>query len=139
MPTTRQFVLALMVAVLVGIVAAALRLSPGWLFGGMALVLAIAFVGTLRGEPRARRRGPAILLATTFLLVELVLVLRAAGSPFRKWMVAAVVLATFLAWALALFAKWRERSQLAKYAAIGLTLIMVPAVLLFVASDVPFI
>jgi len=58
-------------------------------------------------------------------------------APFV--MRAAVVLATFLAWAVALFAKWRERSQLAMYAAIGLTLIMVPAVLLFVASDVPFI
>jgi hypothetical protein len=128
-----------MLAVLVGIVAAALRLSPAWLFGGMALVLAIGFVGVLRGEPRARRPGPAIVLVTTFLLVELVLVLRAVGSPFRLWMVAAVVLATFLAWAMALFSQWRERRQLAMYAAIGLTLIMVPAVLLFVASDVPFI
>jgi hypothetical protein len=139
MPTTRQVVLTWTVAVLVGIVAPALGLSPAWLYGGMALVLAIGFVSVLRGEPRASRPGPAIVVVTTFLVVELVLVLLAVGSPFRLWMVAAGVLATFLAWAMALFSQWGERRKMAIYAAVGLTLIMVLAVHLFVTSDVPFI
>jgi hypothetical protein len=138
MLTTRQFVLGLMVAVFGGIVAATLRLSPAWMFGAVPLLLAIVFVWVLRADPRARRRGPAVLLVTSFLLFELVFVLLVVGYPFKGWMVAALVLATLLASALGLLTERGERRQIAMYVAIGLPVILVPAVILFVVSHVPF-
>jgi hypothetical protein len=133
MPTTRQFVLGLMAAVFGAIVTVGLRLSPAWIFGAMALV----FVWLLRADPRARRGGPAIFLVTSFLLFELVLVLIVVGYRFRLWMVAALVLATLLASAMG-FTQGRERRQIAMYVAIGLPVVLVPTVLLFVVTDVPF-
>ena len=56
MLTTRQFVLGLMIAVFGGIVAATLRLQPAWMFGAVALMLAIVFVWVLRPDPRASLR-----------------------------------------------------------------------------------
>jgi hypothetical protein len=111
MLTTRQFVLGLMVAVLGGIVAATLRVSPAWMFGAVPLMLAIVFVWVLRADPRARRRGPAVLLVTSFLLFELVFVMAVVGYPFRLWMVAALVLATLLASALGLFTQGRRDAR----------------------------
>jgi hypothetical protein len=138
MLTTRQFVLGLMVAVFAGIVAAILDPSPAWMFGAIALALPLVFVWAFRADPRARRPGLAVLLVTTLLLIELVLVLKAVGYPFRLWMVAAVVLGTILASAMGLFTQGRERRQIAAYVAIGLAVIAVPAVFLFAGSDVPF-
>jgi nitrate reductase NapE component len=137
MPTTRQFVLGLMAAVFGAIVTVGLRLSPAWIFGAMALILALVFVWLLRADPRARRGGPAIFLVTSFLLFELVLVLIVVGYRFRLWMVAALVLATLLASAMG-FTQGRERRQIAMYVAIGLPVVLVPTVLLFVVTDVPF-
>jgi hypothetical protein len=113
-------------------------LLPAWLFGAAALVLAIVYARVLRADPRATRRGPAVLLDTSFLLLELVLILAFGGYPFRLLMVAAVVLATLPASALGLFTQGRERRQIAMYIAIGFPVTLVLAVLVFVASNVPF-
>src|SRR5215216_1642137 len=112
MLTTRQFVLALMVAVFGGVVVAILDPSPAWVFGAVALVLPLDFGWALFADPRARRPGPAVLLVTTFLLSELVWVLKAVGYPFRLWMAAAAVLATILASAMGPFTQGRERRQI---------------------------
>lgn len=102
------------------------------------MMLALVFVWVLRSDARARRRGPAILLVTSFLLFELVFVLLVVGYPFRRWMVAALVFGTLLASAMGLFTQGRERRQIAIYVAIGLPVILVPAVALLMVLDGPF-
>jgi hypothetical protein len=104
----------------------------------MALVLPLVFGWALFADLRARRPGLAVLLVTTFLLSELLLVVKAVGYPFRLWMAAAAVLATLLASAMGLFTQSRERRQIAMYIAVGLPVILVLAVAVFVVSDVPF-
>jgi hypothetical protein len=136
MPTARQFVLALMAAVLWVVVAAVLSPSPAWLFGGGALLLAFVYAGLLR-DPTVPRRGPAALVDTSFLVLELVLFLLV-GGYFRLWMVVAFVLATMLASAAGLFTQGRERRQIAMYTAIGLPVILVLALLVFANFNVPF-
>jgi hypothetical protein len=137
MPTTRQFVLGLMAAVLWVVVAAVLSPSPAWLFGGAALLLAFVYAGVLRADSVATRRGPAAFVDTSFLLLELVLFLLV-GGYFRLWMVVAFVLATMLASAAGLFTQGRERRQIAMYTAIGFPVILVLTVLVFVKSNVAF-
>jgi hypothetical protein len=136
MPTARQFVLALMAAVLWVVVAAVLSPSPAWLFGGGALLLAFVYAGVLR-DPTVPRRGPAALVDTSFLVLELVLFLLV-GGYFRLWMVVAFVLATMLASAAGLFTQGRERRQIAMYTAIGFPVILVLTVLVLVKSNVTF-
>jgi hypothetical protein len=138
MLTTRQFVLALMIAVFAGIVVAILDPSPAWIFGAMALALPLVFGWALVADPRARRPGLAVLIVTSFLLIELLLILKAVGHPFRLWMAAAAVLATLLASAMGLFTQGHEKRQIAMYIAIGLPVILVSAVLVLVVTDVPF-
>ena len=128
-----------MAAVFGAIVTVRLRLSLAWIFGAIALILALVFVWLLRDDPRARRGGPAVFLVTSFLLFELVMVLIVVGYRFRLWMVATLVLATLLASAMGLFTQGRERRQIAIYVAIGLPVVLVPTVLLFVVTDVPFL
>jgi hypothetical protein len=127
MLTTRQFVLGLIVG---GVgVSIAVRLGLFlWVPGAVALGLAIVTVLLLRDDPRARRRGPAVLLVTSVLLGELVCVLTIVGYPFRLWMVAALVLGAILASAMGLFTQGRERRKAAMYVAIGLPVILVLAV-----------
>jgi hypothetical protein len=137
MPTTRQFVLGLTVAVVGGAVAAILGLPPAWLFGAVALGFVLISVRLFRDDPRVRRPRPALLIVSSVLLGELVFVL-AAVDYFRLWMVAAGVLATLLASATGLLVtQGRERRQIATYIAIGLLVILVPAVLLFLVSHAP--
>jgi hypothetical protein len=136
MPTARQFVLALVAAFLWVVVAAVLSHSPAWLFGGGALLLAFVYAGVLR-DPTVTRRGPAALVDTSFLLLELVLFLLV-GGYFRLWMIVAFVLATMLVSAAGLFTQGRERRQVAVYTAIGFPVILVLSVLVFVKSTVTF-
>ena len=140
MQTTRQFVLSLIIGGVGVSIAVTLGLFP-WILVAVALGLALVLVRTLHDDPRARRRGPAVLLVTSVLPGVLVCVLTIVNYPFRLWMVAALVLGALLASAMGLFLQGRERRQAAMYVAIGLPVILVLAVavsVVRVVSDVPF-
>jgi hypothetical protein len=55
------------------------------MFGALAVMLALVYADVRYTDPRTIRRGPAVLLDTSFLLFELVLILAFGGYPFRPW------------------------------------------------------
>jgi hypothetical protein len=101
MLSTRQFVLGRIIGGVGVRIAVSLGLFP-WIPVAVALGLALVLLRTLHDDPRARWRGPAVLLVTSVLLGVLVCVLTIVGYPFRLWMVAALVLGALLASAMGL-------------------------------------
>jgi hypothetical protein len=145
MLTTRQFVLGLMVACLVGAavgtVSLGLPLLATQVFGFVVLVILLVslvrLVRLLLVSPKARQLYPGVPLVTGLLLFGLMTLLTTFGY-FRMWMVAAIVMWMHLSCGIGLLTtQGRERHQLAVNMAIGVPVILVLVVLVFLVSDGP--